>query len=386
MRIAQLTNKFSGEGIGGSERYCLSLSKELAKRHEVTIFACDTEDREIEGGIKVVGIGRSHDQIMRRDVFNPDIKLDIDADVVHVHGVWGISLAALGRVSRKAPVVLTVHDHWMFCPLLTYYTTDGEQCPKMKGGVRICSLCSTTLTGRSLFALREAIFATKPYDRFIDKYIAPSLFVKNLLIRNGIKSEKVIHLPHGIEPIGEKYMGVEKIVTYVGRLNPLKGIGYLERAFSKVRDRVSDAKLVIAGEGIWATETGADGIKMLGKISDRQKEKLFERSRVVVAPSIWPETFGLVILEAFSTARPVVASDVGAFSELVEDGKTGFLVKPKDEEELADKIVMLLADRKKAMDMGRRAFEFSKRFGISQHAIEIERIYDEVVSSRGNRR
>jgi len=107
----------------------------------------------------------------------------------------------------------------------------------------------------------------------------------------------------------------------------------------------------------------------------------YERAAVVVVPSLWPEVFGQVAIEAMGTARPVVASRVGGIPEIVADGHTGHLVSPGDEAGLAAAILDLLIDKAKAAAFG--AAEDSVRNG-SQHRL-VQRLSGGRVR-RGDRR
>lgn len=81
--------------------------------------------------------------------------------------------------------------------------------------------------------------------------------------------------------------------------------------------------------------------------------RLYRQADICVFPSLWPEPFGLVAVEAMSAARPVIASNTGGLKEVVVDGVTGFLVKPGDSDELAEKIDILLEDGRLRKKMGR---------------------------------
>jgi glycosyltransferase involved in cell wall biosynthesis len=85
-------------------------------------------------------------------------------------------------------------------------------------------------------------------------------------------------------------------------------------------------------------------MKLLGVVSERDKVELYRRAKIVVVPSIFNESFGIVALEAMASGRPVIASRVGGLEDVVVNGETGILVEPGSEEQLAEAIETLLGD------------------------------------------
>lgn len=135
-----------------------------------------------------------------------------------------------------------------------------------------------------------------------------------------------------------------KILCSVAMLIPEKGIHFLLQALARLVDKngMKDLLLVLVGEGYYRQElerlTGELGIRdhilFLGRRSD--VHLLVAAADVVVVPSVWEEAFGIIIAEAMASERPVVASRIGGIPELVEHGKTGFLVTAGDSINLAD--------------------------------------------------
>src|SRR5262249_34443302 len=146
-------------------------------------------------------------------------------------------------------------------------------------------------------------------------------------------------------------------LLFLGRVVPQKGLDTLVRCLRHVR---SAARLVVAGDGpdlgrvrqLTQTLGLAHRVSFVGWVSPEHKAVLCERASVVVIPSVWPEPFGLVGLEAMSHGRPVVAFDVGGISDWLQDGVTGYLVRPYDVEEMARRIDHLLDHAEVAHDFG----------------------------------
>ncbi len=148
------------------------------------------------------------------------------------------------------------------------------------------------------------------------------------------------------------------LLLYVGRLARVKGVHVLIEAFARIRARFPQARLVIAGSSFFAgavrtayeaelAELAAsmgDAVVFTGFLPRAKLKELYRTCDVVAVPSIWPEPFGLVVLEAMASGTCVVASAVGGLPEVIEDRRTGLLVPAADPDALAAAICAVLAD------------------------------------------
>lgn len=162
-----------------------------------------------------------------------------------------------------------------------------------------------------------------------------------------------------------------KTILFVGRDFYRKGGPTLIKAFRKVKHKIKDAKLIIAGSepqveipsriktvydffGLKNNDPmilQEEGIVIKGNLPHNELADLFKEASIFVMPSI-QENFGLVYLEAMSYKMPCIGSNVDAIPEIIEDGITGCLVEPNNHEELADKIIMLMENENLMKDMG----------------------------------
>lgn len=187
----------------------------------------------------------------------------------------------------------------------------------------------------------------------VTRYIALNDFCRNKYINGGLPANKLVVKPNFVQPVAlSTNLPIRNGVLYVGRLSPEKGINVLAKAC----DSLSMLKVKVAGTGEQsALLENLENIKLLGHQSPEAVRQLMAQSIALVMPSIWFETFGLVIIEAFSVGTPVIASRIGVLPELVEDGVTGLLFNPGDAEDLADKLQWAHAHPEQMRAMGEAA-------------------------------
>lgn len=142
----------------------------------------------------------------------------------------------------------------------------------------------------------------------------------------------------------------EQLILFFGRIWEYKGLEYLIRAAPLITAQAPEARIVIAGQG----EDFSRYERLMthperfivhnSYITDEQRAALFRRASVVVLPYLEASQSGVIPI-AYTFAKPVVATTVGGLPEMVEDGRTGYLVPPRDERALAEAIVRLLQDQ-----------------------------------------
>lgn len=146
----------------------------------------------------------------------------------------------------------------------------------------------------------------------------------------------------------------EKVILFVGKEVRRKGAATLLQAFRQVRRRVPEARLLLIGREM---NVHQEGVTSLGKLTDRQKMQcIYEQASVFALPALF-EPCGNVIAEAMAHQLPCVVSNAGGLSEFIEEGRTGYVVPPGDVDLLADRLVDLLEDDDKRIEMGQHALE-----------------------------
>jgi len=177
-------------------------------------------------------------------------------------------------------------------------------------------------------------------------------------------------------------------VLYVGRLEPRKGIDRLMRAMATVRRRVPCAQLVVVGDGPdrAALEAAAHdmdaGVLFAGRVSDDDLPRFYKAADLVCSPALGDESFGIVLLEAMAAGRPIVATNIAGYAELLAPAGCARLAAVDDPESLAREICLVLEDATVARTLGLRGALAAKRYDWDVVARRLEEIYYGITSVR----
>lgn len=233
---------------------------------------------------------------------------------------------------------------------------------------------ATRNTAAQLVATMHGCYSPRVSSRvicWIKQLICPSAFAAHYFNRHfAVPFEKVQIIPRWVDAQRFSYRPYDQrskidfILCYIGRLAPAKGVEYLLRSLIKVKRVIPRIHLKIVGTSSKRAyirslqeDTERYGlshtVEFLGGVRDI--EKILHQSHIAVMPSIGYESFGRVIIEAQSCGIVVIATNTGAQEEIIQDGRTGYLVLPKDSDAIADKIIKVLSDRQAAVRMTERA-------------------------------
>lgn len=212
----------------------------------------------------------------------------------------------------------------------------------------------------------------------------------------GIPKDKLVMIPNGINfppqgnvdtAIRDKFAApAEKIILYVGRLVPEKGVGVLIESMPQVLAQHPEAKLIIVGSG-YATddlkrraEELALGPKVYftGFISDQERDGLYRAASVAVFPSLY-EPFGIVALEGMSFGLPTIVGRTGGLAEIVDHGNNGLLVEPGNAGDLAGNINLVLQDPSFAARLGEGGLKTCHQYSWDRIASGTASLYEQVL-------
>jgi glycosyltransferase involved in cell wall biosynthesis len=271
----------------------------------------------------------------------------LSIDIVHIH-YGGRSVRWLARAATGAKIVLHVHSRI--------------------NELRDLSLVDFSAWGADLVVAASQAVASRVVDRPVRVIYAGA------------------GVPGGDAPAPRCPPSSEVVLGVAGRLIVLKGIGYLLDAAAVLQREFPSLRVEIAGSGAQrreleqkAEELGlASSVRFLGWVDDLAS--VLPRWDVLVMPSL-EEGFPIAALDAMAAGLPVVGSAVGGVPELVEDGKTGWLVPPRDVEALASRIRLLLNNPEQRLAMGAAAQRRVRdHFSLAQMVESFGKLYDELLT------
>jgi glycosyltransferase involved in cell wall biosynthesis len=310
-------------------------------------------------------------------------------DVAHVHHVYErLTLAVLDALRRRGvPTVMTLHDYKPVCPNYRLFV-NGAPCTRCLSGRYVEVVRHRCLEGsrwRSVAAAADAYLAdVRGAYRAVDRFLAPSAFLRDRVVEGGLPPDRVTVLPNPVavaDAPREPPAGPPRVV-YAGRLVAEKGVRTLLNAVSAFPPGV---RLAVVGSGRLEREV-RDRVRaerlpvdLLGPTDPAGVAAHLRASTAAVLPALWWENCPMAVLEAAAQGVPVVASAVGGIPELVDDGVTGCLVAPGDAGALATAVTDLVADPEAARRMGRLAWErVRERHDPGVHVDALVRCYEEV--------
>jgi glycosyltransferase involved in cell wall biosynthesis len=312
-------------------------------------------------------------------------------DIAHLQNIHHhITPSILYSLKKnKIPVIWTLHDYQLICPNISFlaHGTICERCKKKKYYWPPIVKCKKGSFAASLMSSFEIIIHNiMDIDRLINVYIAPSQFLKDKFIEFGFEKEKISQISHFID----NDFQIETIKTddyylFIGRISEEKGIKTLIDAAVNV----NLSKLKIVGGGPLFEEkkmyaTTIDENKIIEFLGHRNREEVYDilqRCKFLVVPSEWYEPSGLVILEAFTCGKPVIAARAGGIPEMIEDNKTGLMFEMGNAEDLSSKIEYMLNSPEEVKRMGENARKFAEQeLSPDNYYKKIIEIYNKVSS------
>jgi glycosyltransferase involved in cell wall biosynthesis len=407
MRILMLA-QFYAPIIGGEEQHVRTLSIELAARgHDVavaTLWHTGVPEFEIDQGVRVYRIrgamqrapglfsesGRQHVPPFPDPGLTWELRRVMARErpeVVHGHN-WLVR-SFLPLKTRGGPrLVLSLHDYSLVCAkkVLLYH---GGPCSGP--GLVKCFECAGDHFGR-LKGGPTVIgnWATAQVDkRLVDLYVPVSqaVAVANGLVDAGLPYQVLPNfLPDGMAQAHAdaddylKLLPAGEFLMFAGDLIRFKGIDVLLQAYAGLRGDTIPPLVMI---GRMTADTPAqipDNVRILDRWPHDALLEAWRRCSVGVLPSIGPETFGIVLLEAMAYGRPVVASRIGGMTDVVADGETGFLVTPGDADGLRQAIQRLIDEPGLKQRMGNAArLRLANLFSASSVVPRFEAMYRQVL-------
>ncbi|QOV88821.1 glycosyltransferase family 4 protein [Humisphaera borealis] len=357
--------------------------------HQVTEFTVHNDSVAGQGKLALVG-----KTLWNRDTARQiaDLVQRHRVDVVHFHNTFPLISPASYYAARSAgaAVVQTLHNYRLLCPG-SLFLRDGKVCEDClgktlpwPGAVHKCyrgDRGASTVTAGMLGVHRMV----RTYHHAVDRYVALTEFAREKFSQGGFPRHKIVVKPNFILDDRGAGSGAGGYALYVGRLDEGKGIEVLLPAWKQVR---GDFKLRILGDGMQADlvrqAMAADPrIEWLGRRPMDEVYASMGDAAFMVLSSVWYEGLPKTVCEAFSRGTPIVASNLGALSELISHEKTGLHFTPGDPTDLARQLQWGLEHREAlgAMRVNCRK-TFEERYTAAANIGMLAAVYEGAIASR----
>lgn len=391
MKILMLHGHYSD--IGGSEVVINHQITGLRKRgHEVLFFCFGNKDIDEKNLIVIKEPESNLLRYVYQFLMNPKgyakLKQTIKSfnpDIIHLHNIDKHILTFLLPV-RKYKSIRSIHDFGNICPSFWgIYKDDQKICEQGIGFKCIKHRCLNPF----LYPFYYYLFKIKHYfqKRMVHGYIAASYLMKKYMEQQGFKNISVA--PYFTNSSCESPgSSAGKHVLYVGKLEENKGCESLIKAFRIVVDHIPKAKLTIVGSGTQENKLKSlsrylnisKDINFVGSVSNNEIAKYYRDSAVVVVPSICMDNSPIVIYEALSFGKPVVATNRGGIPELIKNGHNGFLVHANNPQEMADAIINVISEKnaESYKVIAGNAVASSLRYSLDKYIDNLEATYNKL--------
>ncbi|MFR0692206.1 glycosyltransferase family 4 protein [Enterobacterales bacterium AE_CKDN230030158-1A_HGKHYDSX7] len=385
MRVLLLNTLYAPHIGGGAEVMLQHMAEGLGGRgHEVRVLSTGPDaglQRETVNGVAVLRAGVrnlywpfddvSHGPLKRLawhalDRYNRGMRAvlaqvleEVEPDLVVCHNLSGWSISAWDAIRAAGlPIVQILHDQYLTCPRGVRFHK-GRHCQQQ------CAPCA--------LLRRSHATASAP----VDAVVGVSRYQLNALLDAGYFTGSQTHVVYNGSPMADLPAAPPSAgrrplrFGFIGALTPNKGVEWLIEQF---QERGDDASLLIAGRGDGAYVNQLKSLadpQRVHFVGYRKAAEFFAEIDVAVVPSLAPESFGLVALEACAHHLPVIASRMGGLVEIVQDEVNGLLCSPAEPASLGAAIQRLVRDPALRQRLAARARE------VVAPMLSVERMLDE---------
>ncbi|MFE3763280.1 glycosyltransferase family 4 protein [Streptomyces sp. NPDC059104] len=274
-------------------------------------------------------------------------------DVIHIHEPASPSLGLLSCWAAQGPIVATFH------------TSN----PRSRAMIAAYPILQPAL---------EKISARIAVSEYARRTLVEHLGGDAVVIPNGVDVDFFAKADPNPDWSG-------RTLGFIGRIDePRKGLPVLMAAFPAIAEQCPDVRLLVAGRGDEEEAVASlpaelrSRVEFLGMVSDENKARLLRSVDVYVAPNTGGESFGIILVEALSAGAAVLASDLDAFAQVLDQGAAGELFANEDANSLATAAVALLRDPDRRAELSARGSAHVRRFDWSTVGADILAVYETV--------
>ncbi len=388
MRILSIHNRYL---IRGGEDQSRELEEKLSQEqgNQVDIYE-ENNNRVAEIGkvrvaIRTVWSTESY-QIVRQKL------TENSYNIVHVQNFFPLISPSVYYAANKqgVPIVQTLRNYRLLCAN-SYFFRDQKVCEDCLGkiipwpGVVHGCYRDSKLGSLVVVTMQTLHRAISTWKKMVNLYITLTDFTRQKFIQAGLPADKIVVKPNFVYPDPGMGEGNGNYAIFIGRLSPEKGLDTLLAAWQLLGGKIP---LKIIGDGPLSNQvreavTKLPYVKWLGRLPIQEVYTLIGEAKFLIFPSQWYETFGRVAIEAFAKGTPVIASNLGNMSSMIESGRTGFHFSPGDPNDLAALVEYALTHPEKLRKMRFEArSEFEAKYTAQQNYHKLMDIYKLAIASK----
>lgn len=387
MKILMAHNRYLESG---GEDISYRMEVEMLRRNGCEVVTYEEDNKRVGqlGGLRTAA----------RSVWSPETFRKVRAilratrcDIVHVQNFFPLISPSIYYAARAegVPVVQSLRNYRLMCPQGTL-NRDGNICeacvgrafpwPAVRWGCYRDSKFASGVVGAMLAANR----ALGTWSHMVDAYIALTETMRDKFVQGGLPADRIFVKSNFLHPIPPPGDGGGDFALFVGRLSPEKGVDTLLRAWDSVGDAIP---LRIAGAGPMESRvtdgTRPSSVEFLGWQPEEEVLRLMGAARFIVIPTEWYEGQPRTAIEAFAKGTPIIASNIGAMAEMIEDRESGLLFTPGDAGDLVSKVRWALRNGEDLTAMGARGrMAYARTYTATQNYGQLLEIYARAAAVR----
>jgi glycosyltransferase involved in cell wall biosynthesis len=386
MKILSVHNSYQ---TPGGEDQVFAQEADLLRTHGHKVLLYHASNDQVKGKNPLVLLGntiwnkQTHSELL-------DLMQRERPDIAHVHNTFPVISPAVYYAANEAgiPVVQTLHNYRMLCPAATLFR-NGHVCEDCVGkrvpwpGVAHACYRGSRLTTAAGAAMLATHNYKQTWSKTVSAYIALTGFARDKFVQAGFPAEKILIKPNYLPADPGAGEGKGKYALFVGRLSPEKGIGTLLEAWREIGNELP---LEIAGDGPLAPEVertasatpNVTWLKWLPRTEILQKMK---DASVLILPSTWYEGFPMIIAEAFAVGLPVIASNLGSMSTIIDHQRTGLHFEAGNATSLVETVRWFGAQPNETAKMREQVrLEYEMKYTAERNYAQLMNIYELVLN------
>ncbi|MEN9855353.1 MAG: hypothetical protein RLZZ157_479 [Pseudomonadota bacterium] len=343
MKVLLVHNEYQKQG---GEDQVFRMEMELLRQNDIDVTTHVVSNSEIRGFISkskaFLNTPYNHEMTKQAEILVRSVR----PDLVHIHNFFPLLSPAfhVGAKRAGAAVVQTLHNFRLLCSN-GLFLRNGKVCEKCQFQTNLWAVVhrcykDSTLGSLAVKQMQDVLKSPQWIDS-VDRFIALTEFSRQKFLNGGLPADKLVVKPNFVALGDWDRNEPRRGMLFVGRVSKEKGVDLVIKAAL----RFPSEHFTIIGDGPLKDQLqtlAPANVSFTGQLSNELTLKAMRKAKVLLFPSICFETFGLTIIEAYSNGLPVVASALGATSEIVIDGQTGFTFKSNDVEDLCRALDVVL--------------------------------------------